>query len=208
VFLCIRNMSIIPPTPANFNIAIVDDDPQYAHAIKKRIEKVCGYDVPPIFNNGNDFLSYAQLHQIDLVIIDFELPILTGYEIIVEFRKTKPDTPVIFITAFNFQEYIQDIANIAYSATVLKNNAQALCEIIDNMIMYKCSEVPDSVLRADEIKLLHSIYHKKNTKQIASLFNISEEAIKKRKRNLAIKLGIENNTTAFIKWTFNNYPFS
>jgi DNA-binding response OmpR family regulator len=82
------------------NIIIVEDDPssgRYYEAIL--ISTGADYK---IFHTGSEFVDYLtpENNKIDLVIMDFLVPIINGIECIRIFRKERKITPVIMITAY------------------------------------------------------------------------------------------------------------
>jgi CheY-like chemotaxis protein len=83
------------------NIVIIDDDVpsiNYYEAILKNT----GADIR-IFNTGKEFVDYlgSENRDIDLVFMDFLIPLINGIECIKIFRKESKITPVIMITAYS-----------------------------------------------------------------------------------------------------------
>ena len=93
-------------------IIIVEDD---VPSIKyyKTLLKNSGANVK-IFNNGKDFIDYFSTtdEKIDLVLIDFLIPLVNGVECIRIFRKNRKDVPVLMISAY----YSDNTKNEAYIA--------------------------------------------------------------------------------------------
>jgi DNA-binding response OmpR family regulator len=86
------------------NIIIVEDDPsssRYYEAILIRT----GADFK-IFHTGKEFVDYLTLENknIDLVIMDFLVPLINGIECVRIFRKERKSTPVIMITAYSSEQ--------------------------------------------------------------------------------------------------------
>ena len=94
------------------NIVIVEDD---VPSVKyyKTLLKNSGADVK-IFYNGKDFIDYftSTNEKIDLVLIDFLIPLVNGVECVRIFRKEKKDVPVLMITAY-FSDQTKNEAYIA-----------------------------------------------------------------------------------------------
>lgn len=55
-----------------------------------------------IFRNGKDFIDFIthEIVQIDLVLMDFLVPLVNGIECIKIFRKERKDVPVLMLTAY------------------------------------------------------------------------------------------------------------
>ncbi len=86
------------------NIVIVEDD---VPSIKyyETLLKNSGADVL-IFHTGKEFVDYlAQENKsIDLVFMDFLVPLINGIECIRILRKERKNTPVIMITAYSSEQ--------------------------------------------------------------------------------------------------------
>jgi DNA-binding response OmpR family regulator len=78
-------------------ILLVDDDP----AIREMLGRVLveqGYEVLPAAN-GRDALDLAEERQIDLVLLDLNLPIKNGWDTFEQLTARNPLMPVVIITA-------------------------------------------------------------------------------------------------------------
>ena len=86
------------------NIVIVEDDlPSIRYY--ETLLKNSGAEVI-IFHTGKEFVDYlAQVDKtIDLVFMDFLVPLINGIECIRIFRKDRKSTPVIMITAYSSEQ--------------------------------------------------------------------------------------------------------
>ena len=96
----------------NKNVVIVEDDiPSVKYY--ETLLKNSGAEVK-IFNNGKAFIDYFSTtnDKIDIVLIDFLIPLVNGIECIRIFRKERNDVPVLMLTAF-YSEQTKDEAYIA-----------------------------------------------------------------------------------------------
>jgi CheY-like chemotaxis protein len=86
------------------NIVIVEDDlPSIRYY--ETLLKNSGADVR-IFNTGKEFVDYLnqENNRIDLVFMDFLIPLINGIECIRIFRKERKSTPIIMITAYSSEQ--------------------------------------------------------------------------------------------------------
>jgi DNA-binding response OmpR family regulator len=86
------------------NIVIVEDDlPSIRYY--ETLLKNSGADVR-IFHTGKDFVDYLnqENNRIDLVFMDFLIPLINGIECIRIFRKERKNTPIIMITAYSSEQ--------------------------------------------------------------------------------------------------------
>lgn len=86
------------------NIVIIEDDLpsiKYYETLLKNTGAVV-----KIFNNGKDFVEYINQRNtaIDLVFVDFLIPLVNGIDCIRFFRKERKSTPIIMITAYSSEQ--------------------------------------------------------------------------------------------------------
>ncbi|MCX6255765.1 MAG: response regulator [Bacteroidia bacterium] len=86
------------------NIVIIEDDlPSIRYY--ETLLKNSGADVK-IFQTGKDFVDYLSQGNniIDLVFMDFLIPLINGIECIRIFRKERKSIPIIMITAYSSEQ--------------------------------------------------------------------------------------------------------
>jgi FixJ family two-component response regulator len=77
------------------HVAVIDDDPLVLRAIG-RVLKDAGYEVSP-FLSAENFLAYPG--RFDCVLLDVQLPGMSGVELEPRIRASEPLTAVVFFTA-------------------------------------------------------------------------------------------------------------
>lgn len=80
-------------------ILIVDDEAHIVHIIRYKLERE-GYEVVTA-GDGQEGFELAQSVDPDLIVSDFQMPVLSGYEMCVKLHDSDvtADTPVIMVTA-------------------------------------------------------------------------------------------------------------
>ena len=83
-------------------VLVVDDEIHIVHVVAIKLRNN-GYEVLSA-ENGQDAYDIAVEEQPDIIVSDFQMPILTGLELVEKLRQYEPtkDTPVILLTARNF----------------------------------------------------------------------------------------------------------
>ena len=78
-------------------IVVVDDHPHMCDLIKRMLSS--NYDVHT-FTTGSAATEYLLNHHVDLALLDYEMPNMTGYEVLMAIRSEKriADLPSIFVT--------------------------------------------------------------------------------------------------------------
>jgi len=80
-------------------ILIVDDEAHIVHIIRYKLERE-GFVVVTA-GDGQEGYELAQSTDPDLIVTDFQMPVLSGYEMCVKLHKSDAtaDTPVVMVTA-------------------------------------------------------------------------------------------------------------
>ncbi len=86
------------------NIIIVEDDLPSIKYYETLLQN-SGADIR-IFHTGKEFVDFISLNSrpIDLVFMDFLVPLINGIDCIRIFRKERKETPVIMITAYSSEQ--------------------------------------------------------------------------------------------------------
>ena len=88
----------------NKNIAVVEDDVPSIRYYETILQS-SGASVR-IFRTGKDFIEYVNQKNevIDLVIMDFLIPLVNGIDCVRMLRKERKDVPVLMITAYSSEQ--------------------------------------------------------------------------------------------------------
>lgn len=78
-------------------IAVIEDNIMLADGIVRAFESD-GHGVDHL-HDGHDALTFLQREKVDLIILDINLPTLSGLEILAELRRAEKSTPVLLLTA-------------------------------------------------------------------------------------------------------------
>ena len=84
------------------NILIVEDEDMIREGISDYLTD-CGYETIQA-RDGEEALEQFVNHQVDLVLLDIQMPKLNGLEVLSEIRKSS-QVPVLMLTAFQDEEY-------------------------------------------------------------------------------------------------------
>lgn len=83
-------------------ILVVEDDQIIREGISEYLSEF-GYDIVQA-KDGHEALKNFDNYEINLVILDIQIPFLNGLEVLKEIRK-RSELPVLMLTAFNDEEY-------------------------------------------------------------------------------------------------------
>ena len=98
-------------------ILLVDDEEGIQLLYREEFEEE-GFEVISAYN-GDEALEKFNKESLDLVILDINMPGMSGIEVLRRMKEIKPDLPVILSSAY--QEYKQDFSTWASEDYIVKS---------------------------------------------------------------------------------------
>ena len=86
-----------PAGQASAHILVVDDDAAIRQTICDILESE-GYSVA-VAGDGRDALARIAEQQPSLVLLDLQMPVMTGWDVLTQLRQQGANVPVVFMTA-------------------------------------------------------------------------------------------------------------
>ena len=117
-------------------ILVADDEPDVLFMTAFTLRQLGGFDVIEA-RNGQEALELSEQHQPDLLVLDVQMPRMTGYEVCRQVRKhaTLANTPVILLSAKGQQYEIQEGHEAGATLYILKPYApQNLVEQVNLLV--------------------------------------------------------------------------
>jgi CheY-like chemotaxis protein len=120
------------------SILIVDDDPQYLTLIREWLKGT--YKVS-MANSGLQAIKFLGKHKVDLILLDHEMPITGGPQVL-EMLRNDPETksiPVIFLTGKSDKESVMKVVALRPEGYFLKNiqKEELLEKLRESFIFHK-----------------------------------------------------------------------
>lgn len=125
---------VIPEVKEKKHILVVDDDPMMLKLIKEHLKD--SYQVATAIN-GSLALKFLENKKTDLIILDYEMPVENGAQVLEKIRSNKATAsfPVIFLTGINDREKIKKVMDLKPQGYLLKPiDSQKLLSIIEKTI--------------------------------------------------------------------------
>lgn len=209
----------------NINIAIAEDNFRLARGISEKLSSysetinICFHE-----SNGNLLIEHLTKEpEIDLILMDIEMPELGGIDTTAQVRNLFPKIKIVMLTVFDDDDKILQSIQAGASGYLLKDiSAQKLYEsilmIMDGgapmsptvafktlkMIRATDLEIKNSaeskkVLTNRETEILEHICEGLNYKQIAEQLFIAPTTVRKHIANIYDKLHVRNKVQAIAK---------
>ncbi|WP_269684607.1 response regulator transcription factor [Flavobacterium lacustre] len=133
-------------------ILIVEDEIGIANFLKQGLEEE-GYDVL-IANDGETGYKLALSQKVNVILLDWILPKMTGIEVCKSIRKTDTKTPIIFLTA---KDTVQEtIEGLKAGANDYIKKPFSFDELVERIKIHFRNENADDILTLGNIKIIQS----------------------------------------------------
>lgn len=153
--------------------------------------------------NGGEAIAILSNKAIDVAILDVEMPILSGLDVLEWVRKYQ-NVKVIIVTTFKRSGYFQRAIRSNVDAYVLKDRSVAdLMKTIQKVLSGGKEYSPELMenvisnsLSEQEIKILSLIAQGKTSKEITCTLFLSNGTVRNYTSNIFDKLGVNNRLEA------------
>ena len=209
-------------------ILIVDDHQLIIDGIRGFLENNEQYLVVGEANNGVDAIRLAQVLGPDVILMDIEMPEMSGIQACEEIKRLRPQAKIIIISMHNEKQLIKKLVARGADGYLLKNSEKdevlaAIEKVLRNK-PYFSQEVTLSLLDKSsgevnnsrqstaltlaslterEIEILKQVANGLTNKEIGDTLNISHRTVDTHRTNLMKKLKV-NNVAGLIKIAFQN----
>lgn len=203
-------------------VGIVEDNPMLAQELKTKIELSSDFKVLLNVRNGQEALdSLMSEFNIDVILMDIEMPVINGIETTSQITREHPDFPIIICSIYDDETSIMDSIfagatgyllkdespeNIHHAIKQALNGGSPLNPIIAKKTLrllhnqkQKPTVLEEYGLTPREIETLELLATGKSYSQIADELFVSTGTIRKHIENLYRKLNVTNKVDAIRK---------
>ncbi len=194
-------------------IVIADDHNLLREGLKKVIKSELDMKIVGEFDNGSDVLSYFRSNDCDLVILDISFPERSGFDILFEIKRIKPELKIIMLSMFPENLYAERAFKLGANGYMTKdsspdeiikairmvitgkkyisdNFAQKLAE---NIIVDKHKDKHEE-LSEREMEVLIKIAQGKSIREISEEMALSQSSVNTYRTRILEKMNLKSNT--------------
>jgi two-component system, chemotaxis family, chemotaxis protein CheY len=113
-----RTVAAVPP-PAN---ALVVDDEPHVRAFLKLLLKELGIPARWEAADGETALKIVAEHSPELVLLDVNMPVMDGLQVLARIKEINPEVPVIIVTSRSAITTVNDAVRLGASGYLLKHS--------------------------------------------------------------------------------------
>ena len=204
----------------NISIFIADDHPLLLRGLIDQLKEY-GYHMLGAADNGATALDQIVKLQPDIAILDEEMPLLTGFEVIKKCKEKNINTRFIILTSHKEKAFIYKAKKLNISGYIIKDEPffeiHKCIQSVSKGIPY-FSDIFRSVFKNEvspelqKLKLLSPsertivklIAQNKSTKEIGELLFVSSRTIEKHRSNIISKLDLGYQKKSLSTWANDN----
>jgi DNA-binding NarL/FixJ family response regulator len=198
-------------TVNTINISLTDDHPMVITGIMNMLLPYQHIQVLSSYNTGTDLLNGLKKQQPDVLLLDIQLPDITGNDLMRTINKQYPMLKVLALTSTETPFYVRDMMQNGCMGYVLKHiNQQALVHAIEEVFegrQYMEAELKEELLQGmlktkkqarsalitrREKEILQMIAKEMTNQQIADTLFVSCKTVENHRFSLMHKLGVKN----------------
>lgn len=106
-----------------WKVIVADDEPFIREALKEMIPwDELGYHLAEALKNGKEVVNAVEKYKPDIVILDIQMPLMTGMEAAQWIHENYPDIVVVLLTAYEDFKYAQQAIVFQVKRYVIKSN--------------------------------------------------------------------------------------
>lgn len=206
------------------NVMLVDDHNMIREGIKKLLEFNGDIKVIAECSNGQECIDQIDNFNIDIILLDINMPVMNGIETLYRLRKNKKDIKVLLLTVHNEVEYLVKATDIGVEGYILKDAGfeelrKAIITIYDGESYIQPKLIPSlnnylmkqdsdkdilASLTRREIEVLRLLAIGSFNKDIADELDISERTVKNHISSIFKKIDVSDRTQAAVFAIKNN----
>ncbi len=198
------------------SVLLVDDHPILLEGMKNLIRDP--FEVTHTATSGLEALDYIKVTEFDLLITDYEMPGITGLELVKAARIAQPEIKIIVLSMHDDPAVVKELLRSGVSGYILKkdtykNLTDALQKVMEGkrflsdevaeLLINLPEEEERGVLTIREIEILKLITKEFNSRQIAEVLFISERTVETHRKNILKKTGA-TNLVGLVKYAYAN----
>ncbi|MCA0382593.1 MAG: response regulator transcription factor [Bacteroidetes bacterium] len=193
-------------------VFIVDDHYMVVEGIRSLLQAEQGIEWMGHASNANSCLAFLQSRQPDVILMDINLPDISGIELCKEVKQKYPHVFILGLSTFNQLSFIEKMMDNGASGYLLKNAGSDEIVAAINEVMHgrkylsaeaagvvkHAAKTGNTLLTRREKEVLQLIAEGLTNQEIADRLFVSVSTVDTHRKNLLQKLAAKN-TAALVK---------
>jgi DNA-binding NarL/FixJ family response regulator len=201
-------------------VSIVDDNDEIREGLSVLISGSAGFQCVATYPTAENALKYLPAHKPDVVLMDIQLPGMSGIECVRDLKKLLPDLQIMMLTVYEDDDNVFKSILAGASGYVLKktppselleaisdlhNGGSPMSDRIARKVVQAFQQMGKSSRETEnltqrESEILSYVAKGFQDKEIAEKFFLSSETVRTHLRNIYKKLHVRSRTEATLKY--------
>ncbi|OJV53773.1 MAG: DNA-binding response regulator [Bacteroidetes bacterium 43-16] len=205
---------------SDIQIVLVEDDSVIRDSFQFLLNEEDGYAVTGAFANAEDAIKSVVALDPDVVLLDIQLPGISGLQALPKIKSLVPDAAIIILSVNEHQDTVFEALSKGASGYLTKNTPpqkilEAVNEVmlgggpmsahIAKMVVNSFQRSNESPLTRRETEILEQIAAGKTRGKIADEFFIDLETVKSHLKNIYAKLDVHSKADAIKTARINKF---
>jgi DNA-binding NarL/FixJ family response regulator len=208
----------------HIRIAIIDDHDLFREGIMLVLSQIDGFEVVYDTSDGNRFVAALNVTQVDVALMDIEMPAIGGALATEKALKVKSGLKVIALTMFSDTGHYTQMIRAGVKGFILKKTnkfelEQAIRavhsggtyfsqEILQKLAFRYAARPPgDEELTTRELEVMMLICQGHTSQEISERLHISCKTVETHRSSLFLKAGVRN-VAGLIMWAIKNLHYT
>lgn len=203
-------------------LLLVDDHPMLRRGLCDLLSLESDVKVVAEANHGQEALDYLQEHEVDLVVLDHNMPVMSGIETLKQIREQHIQTKVLLFTVSDSGDDIQEALQLGADGYLLKDMepeqiiidvrrilrgelviSPSLAPILAQAMRKPSVDDITSDLTSREMQVIQMIAEGMSNKMIGNKLGIAESTVKVHVKHILNKTGLRTRVEAAV-WAVNH----
>ena len=207
-------------------ILIADDHTMFVDGIESILKNEDNITVVGKCYDGNSVFGLLKKHEVDVLLLDVNLPLMNGIEVCKKLVKEFPNTKVLALSMYNEESFITEILKNGALGYILKNTGRTellkAIQLVNDGQSYFSAAVTQTIMKSmvqspstsekkkvfpkisrREKEVLQLIIEEHTTQEIANELFISLKTVESHRSNLLAKLNVRN-TAGLVRTAIEN----
>jgi len=201
-------------------VSIVEDNDQIREGLSVLINGSTGFQCVATYPTAENALKYLPAHRPDVVLMDIQLPGMSGIECVRELKRLLPELQIMMLTIYEDDDNVFKSIVAGASGYVLKktppselldaisdlhNGGSPMSDRIARKVVQAFQQMGKSSKETEnltqrEYEILSYVAKGYQDKEIAEKFFLSSETVRTHLRNIYKKLNVRSRTEATLKY--------
>lgn len=200
-------------------VAIVEDDLRWRTNLERLVRETDGMECVGVYRTGEDAVREIPDRRPQVVLMDINLPKMSGVECTRQLRSLLPDVQVVMLTVYDDSDRIFQALQMGASGYLLKRasadeilqaiqdvskggapmSAYIARKVVQSFERKTTSAIPEEVLSKRESEVLAYVARGYSDKEVAEALGLTSATVRSYLKTIYGKLHVHSRTQAILK---------